>query len=259
MSQVAPSPDAATILVAQPEPLRDYFLRLGAEASIADPCSVRVELAVAEGDDTIADHLRRWVEVNGIDARIATDEPVAEPQPEPKQMPVRSETFFLERPRLGDLLLKKGLITQEQLEAALTESRGTGGLLGRLVIRPPNTPIGTAAMRMPSPLGIIAAAARSKPATRRFTYGSASWSASVRASSSSKMNCRRIITRPSRSPVSRLSFRAASSCSFEIRPFFRSRSPSRGRSRKYSSDRAGTGAVAAGSAIRASIPFSSDQ
>ena len=135
MSQAAPSLDAATILVAQPEPLRDYFLRLGAEASIADPSSVRVELAVAAGDDTIADHLRRWVEVNGIDARIASDEPVAEPQPQPEPMPVRAETFFLERPRLGDLLLKKGLITQEQLDAALSESRKTGDLLGRVMIR----------------------------------------------------------------------------------------------------------------------------
>jgi len=150
MSQAAPSLDAATILVAQPEPLRDYFLRLGAEASIADPSSVRVELAVAEGDDTIADHLRRWVEVNGVDARIAGDEPVAEPKAQPQPMPVRAETFFLERPRLGDLLLKKGLITQEQLGAlllkkglitqeqlgaALSESRETGDLLGRVMIR----------------------------------------------------------------------------------------------------------------------------
>ena len=137
MSQAAPSLDAATILVAQPEPLRDYFLRLGAEASIADPSSVRVELAVAEGDDTIADHLRRWVEVNGVDAQIATDEPEAEgePEPEPVPVPARAEMFFLERPRLGDLLLKKGLITQEQLEAALSESRESGDLLGRVMIR----------------------------------------------------------------------------------------------------------------------------
>jgi Type II secretion system (T2SS), protein E, N-terminal domain len=133
MSQAAPSLDAATILVAQPEPLRDYFLRLGAEAAIVDPSSVRVELAVAEGDDTIADHLERWVEVNGVDARIATDEPEAEVEPEP--VPARAEMFFLERPRLGDLLLKKGLITQQQLEAALTESRETGDLLGRVMIR----------------------------------------------------------------------------------------------------------------------------
>jgi len=135
MSQAASSLDAATILVAQPEPLRDYFLRLGAEASIADPSSVRVELAVAEGDETIADHLARWVEVNGVDARIAGDEPVAEPKAQPQPMPVRAETFFLERPRLGDLLLKKGLITQEQLGAALSESRETGDLLGRVMIR----------------------------------------------------------------------------------------------------------------------------
>ena len=134
MSQAAPSLDAATILVDRPEPLRDYFLRLGAEAaSIVDGSSLRVELVVAEGDDTIADHLRRWVEVNGVDARIAVSEREDEPQPDPT--PMRPETFFLERPRLGDLLLKKGLITQEQLEAALRESRETGDLLGRVMIR----------------------------------------------------------------------------------------------------------------------------
>jgi hypothetical protein len=44
-------------------------------------------------------------------------------------------SYFLERPRLGDLLLKKGLITQEQLDAALAESRETGDLLGRVMIR----------------------------------------------------------------------------------------------------------------------------
>ena len=137
MSQAGPSLDAATILVAQPELLRDYFLRLGAEASIVDPSSVRVELAVAEGDDTIADHLLRWVEVNGTDAHIATEEREAAPQPEPQPepAPAKAAMFFLERPRLGDLLLKKGLITKEQLEAALTESRESGDLLGRVMIR----------------------------------------------------------------------------------------------------------------------------
>src|SRR5689334_9557452 len=129
MSHAAPSLDAATILVVQPESLRDYFLRLGAEASIVDASSVRVELAVAEGDDTIAEHLAHWVEANGVDARIAGAEPAAVP------VPVRVETFFLERPRLGDLLLKKGLITAEQLQTALTESRETGDLLGRVMIR----------------------------------------------------------------------------------------------------------------------------
>lgn len=125
MSQAAPSLDAATILVAQPELLRDYFLRLGAEASTVDASSIRVELA---DETSIADHVRHWSELNGIDARIA--EPAAA-----APVPARSELYFLERPRLGDLLLKKGLISKEQLEAALKESRETGDLLGRVMIR----------------------------------------------------------------------------------------------------------------------------
>jgi MSHA biogenesis protein MshE len=46
-----------------------------------------------------------------------------------------SEPFFLERPRLGDLLTRKGLITPEQLADALEETRTGGELLGRVLIR----------------------------------------------------------------------------------------------------------------------------
>ena len=43
--------------------------------------------------------------------------------------------FFLERPRLGDLLTRKGLITLDQLRIALDESQESGELLGRVLIR----------------------------------------------------------------------------------------------------------------------------
>lgn len=45
------------------------------------------------------------------------------------------QPFFLERPRLGELLLRKGLITAEHLEKALADSRTSGDLLGRVLIR----------------------------------------------------------------------------------------------------------------------------
>lgn len=39
------------------------------------------------------------------------------------------------KPRLGDLLLAKGLITQDQLGQALVESRATGVLLGQVLVK----------------------------------------------------------------------------------------------------------------------------
>lgn len=46
-----------------------------------------------------------------------------------------SDHFFVERPRLGDLLTRKGFVTAEQLTDALVESRSAGELLGRVLIR----------------------------------------------------------------------------------------------------------------------------
>jgi MshEN domain len=45
------------------------------------------------------------------------------------------EPFFLERPRLGDLLVRKGLITSSQLTEALAESEESRELLGRVLLR----------------------------------------------------------------------------------------------------------------------------
>ncbi|HLX18823.1 MAG TPA: hypothetical protein VKR23_01615 [Gaiellaceae bacterium] len=42
---------------------------------------------------------------------------------------------YFPRPRLGDLLARKGLIKPEELEDALTESQTSGELLGRVLIR----------------------------------------------------------------------------------------------------------------------------
>ncbi len=48
---------------------------------------------------------------------------------------VAGDAFTAERPRLGDLLVRKGLIKQNELIDALVESRSTGELLGRVLIR----------------------------------------------------------------------------------------------------------------------------
>jgi hypothetical protein len=122
-----------TIEVAYPELLRDYFLRLGADAWIADAGTIRVDTAAGWADElTVADCVRHWSTVNGVAATVVLAPPAPRPAAPP---PVEQPTFFLERPRLGDLLLKRGLITQDQLERALAESRETGDLLGRVMIR----------------------------------------------------------------------------------------------------------------------------
>lgn len=121
-----PGIEAATIAVATPVPLRDYFLRLGADATVVSPEGVHVRLTqVLDDGDSIADHLRHWVRTNGIPATIG----------DVSHKPLDSATYFLERPRLGDMLLQRGLITQDQLAQALAESRTTGDLLGRVMIR----------------------------------------------------------------------------------------------------------------------------
>jgi hypothetical protein len=132
MSTTAPEIiESANVVVETPERLRDYFLRLGAKASVVDAKTVRVQLLLGVDDETIADHLRAWVNVNGIPAMIGVDLPEPTPLlPSPSAGP-----FFVERPRLGDLLLKRGLISQQQLEHALAESRATKDLLGRVMIR----------------------------------------------------------------------------------------------------------------------------
>ena len=124
--------ESVMIEVAYPELLRDYFLRLGADAWLADPGTIRVEASWAD-ELTVADCLRHWSSVNGVAATVVLAPPVSRPvEAAPAVEPPK---FFLERPRLGDLLLKRGLITQEQLERALAESRESGVLLGRVMIR----------------------------------------------------------------------------------------------------------------------------
>jgi hypothetical protein len=144
MNGSAPVGETVVILVPEPERLRDYFLRLGAHAAILDRRSVRVALDRPNSGRTVAEYLRGWIALNGIDATIATDAPAPAQDPAPVEAPppraepapaARAEQFFLERPRVGDLLLRKGLITQEQLKAALAAAAAEGDLLGRVMIR----------------------------------------------------------------------------------------------------------------------------
>ena len=92
--------------------------------------SLRVTAALVvlvESDDLgVKAYLDNWTTINGIQASV-TQRPARKPSaigqvPSP-------------RPRLGDLLLGKGMITEPQLKEGLSESYTSGELLGRIMLR----------------------------------------------------------------------------------------------------------------------------
>lgn len=112
--------------------LRDYFLRLGAQATLNADATVDVRFVLEEEVDVRA-CLRSWASANGVTARTlaATREPV---QAKPEVGP-RGANPFDPPVRLGDLMVSKGYITVEQLSQALVESRESGQLVGRVLLR----------------------------------------------------------------------------------------------------------------------------
>ncbi len=123
--------------------LRDYFARLGAAASV--PANGVVEVDFPHGvlgpHESVEDLVRRWSSANGVDAEV-----VAEPHVRPQLAAVPGgqvielgaaarDGFTRPVKRIGDLLVAKGLLSKEQLAAALAESRETRDLLGRVLLR----------------------------------------------------------------------------------------------------------------------------
>ena len=113
------------ISVAEPVRLRDYFLRLGAKAEIVEGASGPL-VHVQSADFEIAEFLDSWVAINQTEASIMQQQ-VTLTHRLGAPVPVR--------PRLGDLLLAKGMITDSQLKEALAESFAAGELLGRVLLR----------------------------------------------------------------------------------------------------------------------------
>lgn len=116
------------------EALRDYFLRLGAVATISSDSTVDVRMS--EDDDVdLSEYLRSWTVMNRVVAEeVAADKPAlalasaAEVAPRganPTDPPMR----------LGDLMVSKGFITADQLSEALAESQAKGELVGRVLLR----------------------------------------------------------------------------------------------------------------------------
>jgi MshEN domain len=104
--------------------LRDYFLRLGVSARLVAPALV--ELTGPEDEATLQEYTDSWVQVHGV----------ATPLRQTKaSTPAPAGAIGASRPRLGEVLRCKGLITDEQLDAGLKESRRTGELLGLVLLR----------------------------------------------------------------------------------------------------------------------------
>ncbi len=107
--------------------LRDYFLRLGVSARLAAPAVV--ELTTHEDESTLQEFTRNWSRANGVPLALRQAERI---QTGARRNGAPSGAF---RPRLGEVLQRKGLITEAQLEAGLRESRERGELLGAALLR----------------------------------------------------------------------------------------------------------------------------
>jgi hypothetical protein len=114
--------------------LRDYFLRLGATATMAVDATLEVRLA-ADDDANVATYLESWAVTNGVGAGTAAATEPADAAPAPREVAPRGSTPFDPPVRLGDLLVSKGFITVDQLSQALVESRERGELVGRVLLR----------------------------------------------------------------------------------------------------------------------------
>jgi len=104
-------------------PLRDYFRRLGVQAEVRGATAVEVETDIPFAE--VEEWVDGWSQVNDVPARL--EQPVAAPAP--RQAPL------LKGPRLGELLIRKGFVTEDQLKWALADSRHTGELLGVVLLR----------------------------------------------------------------------------------------------------------------------------
>ena len=105
--------------------LRDYFRRLGLPVEVGGPTFVYVKTDAPA--DEIAAYVSDWSRVNGV--ALAFEEE-REESPMLITSPAEGST-----PRLGELLVRKGFISEDQLASALTEARATRELLGLVLIR----------------------------------------------------------------------------------------------------------------------------
>jgi hypothetical protein len=118
--------------------IRDYFRRLGAAATVnADNT---VDVGFPEGDDGNAEaYLATWAAINGVSAAVVPDHAPVEASAAAaaafEVVPRPGRDGWAPPMRLGDLLVGKGLISNDQLGEALVESRQNQELLGVVLLR----------------------------------------------------------------------------------------------------------------------------
>ena len=120
--------------------LRDYFLRLGASvAASGDGATVDIDFpdGLLDEDESAEMYYETWARANQLDARVVDSSRATAPASERtlKVVSPPSDPGAPPPPRLGELLVRKGLITDEQLSQALVESRRSGDVVGRVLIR----------------------------------------------------------------------------------------------------------------------------
>jgi hypothetical protein len=115
--------------------LRDYFLRLGATAVVNADSTV--DARFERGDDIdAAAFLRTWAAMNDVVAQtVSAPAGLAVVPPAKPEVGPRGSTPFDPPVRLGDLMVSKGFIDNDQLSEALVESKETGQLVGRVLLR----------------------------------------------------------------------------------------------------------------------------
>jgi hypothetical protein len=104
--------------------LADYFWRLGITARVTGPVELQLETTLVES--VLRAYVEGWTAGNGVAVEL---ERVREP------VRLHEVGAPLPPPRLGELLIRKGLLTQEQLTWALAESRASNELLGLFLLR----------------------------------------------------------------------------------------------------------------------------
>lgn len=117
--------------------LRDYFLRLGAAIVRREGETVDVHFAdgVLQEDESPEMYFRTWAQYRGVETRAP-----APSASNPLNGSLEASSYLFDtgtKPllRLGELLLSKALINEDQLSRALIEGRQTGEALGRVLIR----------------------------------------------------------------------------------------------------------------------------